>query len=153
MWSEPLLFFPNGKTSSAVIGFASSGEYSFYSEIALRGMTGVARISGVSSIPADLDPNQTALTQEQLMRLQNPGLAYSGEETPGLNVGGALGNSPDRYGAPGAYQDDLPVAPPVDDDLFGGDLNADSFAPSVNYGSSERRSGYSFDERSTGLDA
>ena len=157
MWSEPILFFPNGKTSSAVIGFASTGEYSFYSEIALRGMTGVARISGVSSIPTDLDPNQTALTQEQLMRLQNPGLAYSGEDPLGSSsggaLGGALGSSPNQFDATALPQDDLYGAPTGVDDLFGGDLNADDFAPSINYGSSERRSGYRFDERSSGLDA
>ncbi|MBQ9813065.1 MAG: hypothetical protein IJM54_07095 [Thermoguttaceae bacterium] len=159
LWSEPLLFFPNGKTSNAILGFASVGEYSFYSEIALRGMTGVARISGVSGIPPDMDPNQTALTREQLMRLQNPGLAYSGDETLGASVGGALGSSSKQYGALGASQNDLYDAnelygvPTGVDDAFGGDLNANanSYAPA--YGSSDRRSGYRFDESSSGLAA
>ncbi len=142
LWSEPLLFFPNGKTSSAVIGFASIGEYSFYSEIALRGMTGVARISGISAIPPEMDPNQTALTQDQLTRLQNPGATYSDDQKTDTIRGGSLADPTIDLAAPTSFQGD--VYGSFNDNF---DSDASAIVPSINYGSSERRSGYRFDER------
>ena len=152
LWSEALLFFPNGKTSNAIIGFASVGDYSFYSEIALRGMTGVSRISGISGTPPEQDPNLTALTQEQLIRLQNPSRAYSGADQMAASPGGALGGTAPAGGALGTAQDPyLDMAPTSDANPLdlGFDPNAET-TPSVNYGSTERRSNYRFDESASG---
>lgn len=151
LWSEPLIFFPNGKTSNAILGFASVGEFSFYSEISLRGMTGVSRISSISKVPPGSDPNMTALTQEQLFRLYNPGGTYD-PNAANAAQGGAL-QSTATGGALGG--DDSVNAAAVEGLAASG--NADALAtstpqtPTVNYGragggygSSERRSGYSF---------
>lgn len=72
LWSEPILFFPNGRTSTAVLALANVGKYSYYSEIGLRGMTGYARISSITTAPADPESGSSALTREQLMRVRNP---------------------------------------------------------------------------------
>ncbi|MBR5626720.1 MAG: prepilin-type N-terminal cleavage/methylation domain-containing protein [Thermoguttaceae bacterium] len=50
-WSTPILFYPNGRTSNAVFQLFSTGRHTFYSEIALRGMTGVARINYITADP------------------------------------------------------------------------------------------------------
>lgn len=150
LWSEPLIFFPNGKTSNAVLGFASLGDYSFYSEIALRGMTGVTRISAISATPPEYDPSLTALTQEQLFRLRNPGYANSGTERldpAAVATGGSL-TSTTPTNALGVDES----ASLTDTDANAGGLGIDASAStSVNYGragggygSSDRRSGYQF---------
>ena len=156
LWSEPLVFYPNGKTSSAVLGFVSLGNYTFYSEIALRGMTGVARISGISGAPVEYYAGLSALTSEQLFRLQNPDvqtLDTIGQATSG----GALGVDASNGGALGEYglgaDLDVNATPALDFDA-GFDASAESAQPFLNYGSSdrvgygsrERRSGYSFNE-------
>ncbi len=151
MWSEPLVFFPNGKTSSAVLGFASMNEYSFYSEISLRGMTGVSRISAISAVPPEYDPASTALTQEQLFRLYNPGVAYSGNDPANASATGGALNSTTPNAALGVDAPDVATTSGSLDTL-GGLGASDLSAPSVNYGraggggygSTERRSGYSF---------
>lgn len=50
-WSEPIVFYPNGRTSNAVFFLASGGAVPFYSEIALRGFTGSVRVSTIASVP------------------------------------------------------------------------------------------------------
>ena len=145
LWSEPIIFFPNGRTSTVVVGLASVGKYSYYSEIGVRGMTGYARISAISSVPAGSFPDESVLTEEQYFRLANPGVANP--ETTTEIAGGALGGDANAFsdafdpggGALGLEQN----AAPVDDGFSALDAAAPSgFTP--NYGSSERRSGYSF---------
>ena len=157
LWSEPIIFFPNGRTSTVVVGLASVGKYSYYSEIGVRGMTGYARISAISSVPAGSFPDESVLTEEQYFRLANPGVANP--ETTTEIAGGALGGDANAFsdafdpggGALGLEQN----AAPVDDGFSALDAAANSgFTP--NYGSSERRSGYSFgngSEPSLGLGA
>lgn len=43
-WSPPILFFPNGRTSSASLAVRTTHRYEFRQEVALRGLTGTARI-------------------------------------------------------------------------------------------------------------
>ncbi len=49
IWADPILFYPNGRTSHAVIHLKSDGDYSWFSEVALRGLTGVPRINFIES--------------------------------------------------------------------------------------------------------
>ena len=115
-------------------------------------MTGVSRISGISGTPPEQDPNLTALTQEQLIRLQNPGRAYSGTDQTTASPGGALGGTSPVGGALGTAQDPyLDMAPTGDANPLdlGFDPNAET-TPSVNYGSTDRRSNYRFDETTSG---
>jgi len=144
-WSEPIIFYPNGKTSSAVLGFESVGDYPYYSEIALRGMTGVARISSISAEPPEVDPRSSVLTREQLFRLSNPmnqnnetssaGLATSG------SVGGALGST--STGMISEVSDSLDGMNELN--ISSGDILSGEQTPGVHYGTG-RRSGYSFNE-------
>ncbi len=65
-WSEPILFYPNGRTSQAVIILCNSEEAPYYAEIALRGLTGIARISAIATVPPTDPSFPTVLTLEQL---------------------------------------------------------------------------------------
>lgn len=49
--SAPIFFFPNGRTSQAIIHLESTGDNKWYAEIFLRGMTGTTRISAISIHP------------------------------------------------------------------------------------------------------
>lgn len=50
IWGEPILFYSNGRTSHAVIHLkSSSGENFWHSEVALRGLTGAARINYIEN--------------------------------------------------------------------------------------------------------
>ncbi len=153
LWSEPIVFFPNGRTSTVVVGLASVGKYSYYSEIGVRGMTGYARISAISSVPAGTRPEDGVLTQDQYFRLANPGVANPDATTRPELAGGALGGDANAFdpsltgegGARGLEQNPTPY------DAGFSSLDAtgtSGFAP--NYGSTERRSGYSFGGGSTG---
>lgn len=44
VWSTPVLFYPNGRTSEAVFALQTTGAYTFRRELFLRGLTGTARI-------------------------------------------------------------------------------------------------------------
>ena len=146
VWSEPIVFYPNGRVSSAVFGIACVGSVPYYSEIAIRGMTGVARISSISTLPPEADPAASALTQEQLFRLSNPfaNVALNPDGTPivddgtGVLTGGALddaaGTPFDELWNPGAETGGEATSGP--DALSTG---ADAATES------ERRSGYRFD--------
>ncbi len=144
VWSEPILFYPNGRTSTAAIGLASIDKYQYYSEVAIRGMTGYARISGISSAPPGSDLNPSALTQEQLFRLSHPleeSVAVSGVDPS--NASGALTSptapnlvEPTLDQGLDALSDPLATPPDPQSDAMG-------FAP--RYGSTTGRSGYRFD--------
>lgn len=113
VWSEPIVFYPNGRVSSAIFGIACVGSIPYYSEIAIRGMTGVARISSISTLPPGSDPAGSALTAEQLFRLSNPyavaTTAAETEKTGSLAAGetGKTGSLAAGNGAPGAASSGL----------------------------------------------
>ena len=156
LWSEPIVFFPNGRTSTVVVGLASVGQYSYYSEIGVRGMTGYARISAISSVPAGSRPEESVLTKDQYFRLANPGVANPDAKDQMELAGGALGGDANAFdssltGAGGALGLEQNAAP-YDDGFASLDAtSASGFTP--NYGSTERRSGYSFGADSLGADA
>ena len=148
VWSEPIVFYPNGRVSSAVFGIACVGDVPYYSEIAIRGMTGVARISSISSLPPEANPAASALTQEQLFRLSNPFAAATtnpdgtplDDGTGVLNGGatdGSLGSPVDELWNPGA-------AETVGEATSGLDAELDPLATET-----ERRSGYRVEPTAT----
>jgi prepilin-type N-terminal cleavage/methylation domain-containing protein len=144
VWSEPIVFYPNGRVSSAVFGIACVGAVPYYSEIAIRGMTGVARISSISTLAPEADPAASALTQEQLFRLANPfavattnpdGTPLLDDGTGVLNGGatdGSLGSPVDELWNPGAA---------VGEATSG----LDALETGTDAAETERRSGYRFD--------
>lgn len=140
VWSEPILFFPNGRTSTVVLALANVGKYSYYSEIGLRGMTGYARISSITSVPTGMTAGDSVLTQEQYFRLTNPGVETSAEGEANVATGSA-GTSSAIPGSLTANPQDS-----VEDsaNLLYDSLTSDS-ALAPNYGSTSRRSGYRFD--------
>ena len=155
VWSEPIVFYPNGRVSSAVFGIACVGAVPYYSEIAIRGMTGVARISSISSLPPDANPAASALTQEQLFRLANPfaaattnpdGTPLLDDGTGVLNGGatdGSLGSPVDVLWNPGAAGAVGEATSGLDAGL---DAGLDPLATGADAATgTERRSGYRFD--------
>lgn len=81
-WSDPIIFHPNGRTSNAVIFLESSGEFSYYSEVALRGMTGVARVSSISPEPPSSPNFPSVLSPETFARLHQNENNPSGTPNP-----------------------------------------------------------------------
>lgn len=179
IWSEPIVFFPNGRTMGAVVGLANVGRYEYYSEIAVRSMTGYARVTGISAAPPGTDVGRTVLTQEQIQRLQNPSeyaTAVSGQTTDpdgaglGGGLGGGLGSDPTSASAGLAGTDAVGASPDLGADSLNGGFNnlggldslgglgADLGAGqggqgasgfAPRYGSSEGRSGYRFNAGTT----
>lgn len=149
LWSEPIIFFPNGRASTVVVGLASDGKYGYYSEIGLRGMTGYARISAITTVPAGARPDESVLTQDQLFRLANPGVENPDATAPEI-TGGALGGAANTaFDSPGgALGLGENSAATSGDSLSGLDASASSGVTS-NYGSTERRPGYSFGDVGT----
>ncbi|MGL4594906.1 MAG: pilus assembly FimT family protein [Thermoguttaceae bacterium] len=41
-WSDPILFYPNGRTSEAILILQTTGRFSFQKKLVLRGLTGTA---------------------------------------------------------------------------------------------------------------
>lgn len=147
VWSEPILFFPNGRTSTVVLALANVGKYSYYSEIGLRGMTGYARISSITSTPTGMTAGDSVLTQEQYFRLTNPGVETSAEGYGNV----ALGANGAASGLPNSPTTESQSFVEESANLLDDSLTSDStFAPS--YGSTSRRSGYRFDATSTSND-
>ncbi len=147
VWSEPILFFPNGRTSTVVLALANVGKYSYYSEIGLRGMTGYARISSITSTPTGMTAGDSVLTQEQYFRLTNPGVETSAQGYGNV----ALGGNGAASGLPDASTTESQSGVEESANLLGDSLTSDStFAPS--YGSTSRLSGYRFDATSTSND-
>lgn len=150
VWSEPIVFYPNGRVSAAVFGIACVGNVPYYSEIAIRGMTGVARISSISTLPPEADPAASALTQEQLFRLANPfaDVALNPDGTPvaadgtgaldGVPTDGSLGSPVDSVWNPGAEAGGEATS--------GLDVEVDALSTGADAATgTERRSGYRFD--------
>ncbi len=147
VWSEPVLFFPNGRTSTVVLALANVGKYSYYSEIGLRGMTGYARISSITSAPTGMTAGDSVLTQKQYFRLTNPGVETSAEG----NTNVALGASGSTTAAPDSSTMETQSEVEGSANLLDDSRTSDSeFAPS--YGSTSRRSGYRFDASSSSND-
>ena len=155
LWSDPVVFYPNGRASTVVIGLASLGKFSYYSEIGVRGMTGYARISGISSAPSGARPEETVLTQEQYFRMSHPDSLYqsggveSGASGGALGGVGGVGGSAAGASVAGAGDMTLGVgsenAPSITDPTGLADLGVSGTPVGApNYGSTNRRSGYSF---------
>jgi prepilin-type N-terminal cleavage/methylation domain-containing protein len=71
-WSKPIIFFPNGRTSTAVIFLCSRperGKQDYYSEISFRGMTGSARVSSISVFPPGSPEFPSVLSDRAFARL------------------------------------------------------------------------------------
>lgn len=81
-WSEPILFYPNGRTSNAVFFLASGGSIPFYSEIALRGFTGSVRVSAIASVPPGSPEFPSVLPPETFAKI---GLVPSAGESSDPN--------------------------------------------------------------------
>ena len=47
VWSEPVFFFPNGRTSNGSLEIHTTGSYRFWVELTLRGLTGTARVGDI----------------------------------------------------------------------------------------------------------
>ena len=47
VWSEPIFFFPNGRTSNGSLEIHTTGRYQFWVELTLRGLTGTARVGDI----------------------------------------------------------------------------------------------------------
>ncbi len=144
-WSEPIIFYPNGKTSSAVFGLESTGDFSFFSEIAIRGMTGVARISSISAVPPDVNSGSSVLTREQMFRLSNPMSDVVTSPNAGIATSGSLGGVTNEL-SPDVASDALTSSGESNDlNVPSDNLLLEEQFPSVNYGTG-RRSGYNFNE-------
>ncbi|MGI6402286.1 MAG: prepilin-type N-terminal cleavage/methylation domain-containing protein [Thermoguttaceae bacterium] len=143
LWSDPILFYPNGRTSTVVLSLAGLGKIHYYSEIGVRGMTGYARISSITKTPSNTRPGASALTQEQFFRMTQPGVPYQYEDASTLATGGALGGATAPEAAP-SLQDssfgDATANVGIDDFASQNDLINQGMTP--DYGASQRRSGY-----------
>jgi len=49
VWSEPIFFFPNGRTSNGSLEIYTLDDYRFQIELTLRGLTGTARLGEITS--------------------------------------------------------------------------------------------------------
>lgn len=92
-WSRPILFYPNGHTSSAVLFLASSSqpEPAYFAEVSLRGITGLVRAGAVSAYPPGSVGFESVLSGEafaQLRRDENP------EQDPMRQYGVIQGDQP-----------------------------------------------------------
>jgi Tfp pilus assembly protein FimT len=52
-WSQPIVFFPNGRTTSALIRLECQGKY--YVDVALRGLTGTVKVGTVERLDTSLE--------------------------------------------------------------------------------------------------
>ena len=48
VWSEPIFFFPNGRTSNGSLELLTTNTYRFQIELTLRGLTGTARLGDIT---------------------------------------------------------------------------------------------------------
>ena len=81
-WSKPILFFPNGRTSTAVIFLRSRpepGKQDYYSEISYRGITGSARVSSISVYPPGSPEFPSVLSPQAFARLHAETVSSSPE--------------------------------------------------------------------------
>ena len=50
-WSEPIFFFPNGRTSNAHFSVCSTDRLGLYIDVTMRGLTGTARLGDLEALP------------------------------------------------------------------------------------------------------
>ena len=50
-YSEPIFFFPNGRTSNAIFSVCSTTGKGYYMDVSLRGLTGTARLGDLEVMP------------------------------------------------------------------------------------------------------
>ena len=50
-WSEPIFFFPNGRTSNAHFSVCSTDRVGYYIDVTMRGLTGTARLGDLEALP------------------------------------------------------------------------------------------------------
>ena len=50
-WSEPIYFFPNGRTSNAHFSVCSTDRIGYYIDVTVRGLTGTARLGKLEVLP------------------------------------------------------------------------------------------------------
>ena len=129
-WSSPIVFYPNGRTSNAVLFLASTGEVRYYSEVALRGMTGTARVSSIAASPPGSPDFPSVLPPEAFERMNRDRAAESaGEFDPDAPfVGGGFSeaqNSADGLAAeePSGVIGSLSSSADAPFDLSGGATN------------------------------
>ena len=50
LWSEPIFFFPNGRTSNAHFSVCSTDRLGLYIDVTMRGLTGTARLGDLEAV-------------------------------------------------------------------------------------------------------
>ena len=68
-WSEPIVFYPNGRTSDAVIELI--GEHDYHLSLKLRGITGAVTV-GPLQVPASHLADDSSVVEESLDQLVPP---------------------------------------------------------------------------------
>ncbi len=87
-WSEPIVFFPNGRTSNARIRVTDGERYAV--DVSLRGLTGTVRVGPTNRI--DPTGEETMLAEGGLPGLDD--LESDLSETGSFSAGGSLGPMP-----------------------------------------------------------
>lgn len=129
-WSSPIVFYPNGRTSNAVLFLASTGEVRYYSEVALRGMTGTARVSSIAASPPGSPDFPSVLPPEAFERMnRDRAMESAGEfnpDAPFIDGGfSAAQNGEDGSATeePSGVIGSLSTSPDAAGDSFGGAPN------------------------------
>lgn len=87
-WSEPIVFYPNGRTSNARIRVTDGERYAV--DVSLRGLTGTVRVGPTNRI--DPTGEETMLAEGELPGIDD--LESSLPETGSFSAGGTLGPMP-----------------------------------------------------------
>ncbi len=61
-WSAPIVFYPNGRTFNALVRLY--GEYDYYVDVTLRGLTGASRIGEIQRLEPSLEASLEAPGEE-----------------------------------------------------------------------------------------
>jgi prepilin-type N-terminal cleavage/methylation domain-containing protein len=64
IWSAPIVFYPNGRTFNTRIRLR--GEYDYYVDVMLRGLTGASRVGEVRRLEESLDESPEHATEEPI---------------------------------------------------------------------------------------
>lgn len=88
IWSEPIVFYPNGRTSNARIRVTDGERYAV--DVSLRGLTGTVRVGPTNRI--DPTGEETLLAEGDLPGID--GLDSDLSETGSFSAGGTLGPMP-----------------------------------------------------------
>ena len=63
-WSTPILFYPNGRSFNARIRL--HGQYGYYVDVVLRGLTGAGKVGKVERLEEPLEGSSQAVAEEPL---------------------------------------------------------------------------------------